>query len=450
MYHLTRWVGGFAVLVLPDPGRVWKAVFVPLIRNRNDLIINAQVVGDMTEREWGVDKVAREWNRLTQDRGWGGGFQGGQGPKSGGRAGFGNRDSTNPGDYSTISSVIAALYPLFRSGLFRLEPETAHRLSMGAMRIAEQCGVLGLLSGAGGPGGPVEVMGLEFPNRIGLAAGLDKDGDTLDALGRLGFGCVEMGTITPRPQGGNPQPRVFRLIPQEAIINRMGFNNPGLEAGVANVRKSRTFRGVIGFNIGKNKDTPNEDAAADYLACLRQAYPVAGYIAVNLSSPNTPGLRELQGAGASARLLEKLKAEQQSLAAEYGKHVPLVFKVAPDLDETHIRDLSQVFLDGGLDGLIATNTTLDREGVAAHPRAGEAGGLSGRPLFHHSTEVLRAFASHLGGRIPLIGVGGISSVEDAREKIRAGASLVQIYSAFIYQGPRLVQEIARALANDAV
>ena len=356
-----------------------------------------------------------------------------------------NRDSTKHGEYSSFPPVIDALYPLFRSGLFCLEPETAHHLSMGAMKIAEKCGVLGLLSGAGDWGKPVEVMGLEFPNRLGLAAGLDKDGDTIDALGRLGFGCVEMGTITPRPQDGNPQPRVFRLIPHGAIINRMGFNNPGIEAGVANVRKSRTFRGVIGFNIGKNKDTPNENAAADYLACLRQAYPVAGSIAVNLSSPNTPGLRELQGTEASARLLGKLKAEQQSLAKEYGKHVPLLFKVAPDLEEAHIRELSQVFLDGGLDGLIATNTTLAREGVTGHPRADEAGGLSGRPLFHKSTEVLRAFASHLGGRIPLIGVGGIFSVEDAREKIRAGASLVQIYTSFIYQGPRLVKDIARAL-----
>jgi dihydroorotate dehydrogenase len=288
-------------------------------------------------------------------------------------------------------------------------------------------------------------MGLRFPNRIGLAAGLDKDGDTIDALGRLGFGCVEIGTITPRPQAGNPKPRLFRLIPHEAIINRMGFNNPGIDAGVANVRKSKTFRGVVGFNIGKNKDTPNERAADDYLACLRKAYPVAGYIAVNLSSPNTPGLRDLQGAEASARLLETLKKEQEKLAAQHGKRVPLLFKVAPDLGEAHIRDLAKVFLDGGLDGLIATNTTLDRLTVAGHPRSGEAGGLSGRPLLEKSTAVLRAFASHLGGRVPIIGVGGISSLEDAREKIRAGAALVQIYTAFIYQGPRLVRDLARGL-----
>lgn len=338
-----------------------------------------------------------------------------------------------------------ALYPFLRAGLFRLDPEIAHHVSMTGLRIAEKCGVLGLFSSAAGLESPVEVMGLKFPNRVGLAAGLDKEGDTIDGLGRLGFGCVEIGTITPLAQAGNPKPRLFRLIPHEAIINRMGFNNPGIDAGVANVRQSKTFRGVIGFNIGKNKNTPNENAADDYLACLRKAYPVAGYIAVNLSSPNTPGLRELQGAEASARLLDTLKQEQQKLAAEHGKHVPLLFKVAPDLDEAHIRDLSDVFLNGGLDGLIATNTTLDRDAVAGHPRAAEAGGLSGRPVFEKSTEVLRAFSSHLGGRIPIIGVGGISSVEDAREKIRAGASLVQIYTSFIYQGPALVRELARAL-----
>ncbi len=341
--------------------------------------------------------------------------------------------------------MIDALYPLFRAGLFRLDPETAHHISMTALRTAEKCGILGLISPSDELASPVEVMGLKFPNRIGLAAGLDKEGDTIDALGRLGFGCVEIGTITPRPQAGNPKPRLFRLIPHEAIINRMGFNNPGIDIGVANVRKSKTFHGVVGFNIGKNKDTPNENAADDYLACLRKAYPVAGYIAVNLSSPNTPGLRDLQGAEASARLLDTLKSEQQKLAAEHGKHVPLLFKVAPDLDEAHIRDLAKVFLDGGLDGLIATNTTLDREAVASHPRAGEAGGLSGKPVRQKSTEVLGAFASHFGKKIPIIGVGGISSVEDAREKINAGASLVQIYTSFIYQGPKLVRELARNL-----
>ncbi len=336
-------------------------------------------------------------------------------------------------------------YSIARSLLFRLEAETAHHASMAALRLAEKTGVLRWVSPPAQSTSPVTVMGLKFPNRIGLAAGLDKEGNTIDALGRLGFGSIEIGTITPRPQAGNPKPRLFRLIDHEAIINRMGFNNPGIDAGVANVRSTKSFKGIIGFNIGKNKDTPNENAAEDYLICLRKAYPVADYVAVNLSSPNTPGLRDLQGAEASARLLETLKKEQQKLSAEYGKEVPLLFKVAPDLDESHIRELSQVFLKGGLDGLIATNTTVDRQAVAGHPRATEAGGLSGRPVFEKSTATLRAFASHLGPRVPIIGVGGISSLADAREKIQAGASLVQIYTAFIYQGPGLVRDLARGL-----
>ncbi|MEY3898193.1 MAG: hypothetical protein RLZZ214_3714 [Verrucomicrobiota bacterium] len=347
--------------------------------------------------------------------------------------------------WAQFPGVLDSLYPLARSGLFRLDAEVAHHASMTALRIAEKTGLLGILSPDDEYTSPVEVMGLKFPNRVGLAAGLDKEGNTIDALGRLGFGCIEIGTITPRPQAGNPKPRLFRLIDHEAIINRMGFNNPGIDAGVENVRLRKSFTGVVGFNIGKNKDTPNENAADDYLACLRKAYPVADYMAVNLSSPNTPGLRDLQGAEASARLLDTLKKEQQKLAAEHGRHVPLLFKVAPDLDETHIRDLAQVFLDGGLDGLIATNTTLDRDPVAGHPRAAEAGGLSGRPVFEKSTATLGIFANHLQGRIPIIGVGGISSLEDAREKIRAGAALVQIYTSFIYQGPRLVRELAKGL-----
>jgi dihydroorotate dehydrogenase len=342
-------------------------------------------------------------------------------------------------------AVFDAMYPLARSGLFRLDAELAHHTSLTALRIAEKSGLLGLVSPQEEFASPVEVMGLKFPNRIGLAAGLDKEGNTIDALGRLGFGCIEIGTITPRPQAGNPKPRLFRLIQEEAIINRMGFNNPGIDAGVQNVRQAKSFTGILGFNIGKNKDTPNENAADDYLACLRKAYPVADYVAVNLSSPNTPGLRDLQGAEASARLLDTLKKEQLKLAAELGKKVPLLFKVAPDLDETHIRDLAQVFIDGGLDGLIATNTTLDRHQVASHPRAGEAGGLSGKPVFEKSTSALKRFAEHLDGRIPIIGVGGISSLEDALEKLKAGATLVQIYTSLIYQGPKLVRELAKGL-----
>ena len=337
------------------------------------------------------------------------------------------------------------MYPLLRSGLFQLDAETAHHLSLASLRMAEKTGLLALTCPAGESASPVEVMGLKFPNKVGLAAGLDKEGNTIDALGRLGFGFVEIGTITPRPQAGNPKPRLFRLIPHEAIINRMGFNNPGIDAGVENVRASKHFAGVIGFNIGKNKDTPNENAADDYLICLRAAYPVADYIAVNLSSPNTPGLRDLQGADASARLLDTLKREQEKLAAQHGKKVPLLFKVAPDLEEQHIQDLARVFLNGGLDGIIATNTTLDRQAVAGHPWAAEAGGLSGRPVREKSTAVLASFAGHLRKKVAIIGVGGISSVADAKAKLDAGADLVQIYTSFIYQGPKLVRELVKNL-----
>lgn len=352
--------------------------------------------------------------------------------------------STSAADLLMLPRVLDT-YPFFRSLLFRFDAETAHHLSLAALRVAERSGLLQFAFQSDEFTSPVEVMGLKFPNRVGLAAGLDKEGNTIDALGRLGFGFIEIGTITPRPQSGNPKPRLFRLIPHEAIINRMGFNNPGIEAGVANVRRSQKFDGVIGFNIGKNKDTPNENAADDYLACLRAAFPVADYIVVNLSSPNTPGLRDLQGEEASARLLETLKREQEKLATQHGRHVPLLFKVAPDLEDAHITGLSRVFLDGGLDGLIATNTTLDRTAALDHPRANEAGGLSGKPLASRSTEVIAAFASQFAGRIPIIGVGGISSVEDAQAKLQAGATLIQIYSSFIYQGPGLVSELVNKL-----
>ncbi|MGE9269918.1 MAG: quinone-dependent dihydroorotate dehydrogenase [Verrucomicrobiales bacterium] len=336
-------------------------------------------------------------------------------------------------------------YSFARNLLFRLDAETAHHTSLKALRLAEKSGLLSLLFPEPECLAPVEVMGLRFPNRVGLAAGLDKEGNTIDALGRLGFGFVEIGTITPRPQAGNPKPRLFRLVEQEAIINRMGFNNPGIVEGVRNVTQSKHFKGITGFNIGKNKDTPNDRAEYDYLTNFAEAFPVADYIAVNLSSPNTPGLRDLQGESACARLLEKLKAEQQKLEAKHERKVPLLFKVAPDLEEAHIKGLAKVFLEGGLDGLIATNTTITRTGVEGHPRAQEAGGLSGRPLTRMSTEVVGSFASELGNRIPIIAAGGISSADDAEEKIRAGASLVQVYSAFIFQGPSLVREIANRL-----
>jgi dihydroorotate dehydrogenase len=337
------------------------------------------------------------------------------------------------------------VYPLFRDILFRLNAETAHHLSLASLRLLEKSGLLRALFPVEECVSPIEVMGLRFPNRIGLAAGLDKEGNAIDALGRLGFGFIEIGTITPRPQMGNPKPRLFRLIEEESIINRMGFNNPGMEKGVENVRKSRSFGGIIGFNIGKNKDTPNENADDDYLQCLRAAYPVADYVTVNLSSPNTPGLRDLQNAESTAKLLATLKAEQKILEQQYGKYVPIVFKVAPDLAEDHIDALAHVFLSGGLDGLIATNTTLSRHGVEHHPLHAQAGGLSGPPVRELSTRVIRRFADHLGARIPVIGVGGIGSVEDAREKLAAGAILLQIYTSFIYQGPKIVRDLVNKI-----
>ena len=265
--------------------------------------------------------------------------------------------------------MIDAAYPLARKILFSLDAEVAHHTSMAGLRFAEKTGLLELLSKPFPESDPIELMGLKFPNRIGLAAGLDKEGNTIDALGRLGFGFVEIGTITPRPQAGNPKPRLFRLIPHEAIINRMGFNNPGIDAGVENVRAHKSFTGPIGFNIGKNKDTPNENAADDYLACLEKAYPVADYIAVNLSSPNTPGLRDLQAADATARLLELLKTSQEKLVAKHGKHVPILFKVAPDLEPQQVTDLAKAFLDGGFS--VAQN-------LGDQPRGGERSSLGER------------------------------------------------------------------------
>ena len=339
-------------------------------------------------------------------------------------------------------------YLFARNLLFRLDAEQAHHLSLDALRQLEKLQLLGLFSGSAPASGPVECMGLTFPNCVGLAAGLDKEGNCIDALGRLGFGSVEIGTITPKPQEGNPQPRLFRIIDREAIINRMGFNNPGIDAGVANVAASHSFRkqeGIVGFNIGKNKVTPNENAVDDYLKCLRGAWDVADYITVNLSSPNTPGLRDLQAADETARLLETLKQEQEKLTSESGRYVPIALKVAPDLEPQHIADLSKVFLDGGLDGLIATNTTISRAEIAGCDFESQAGGLSGAPLTPRATDVIADFYSHLGEQVPIIGVGGIMTAEHAQAKLKAGAKLVQLYTGFIYKGPPLVSDILKAV-----
>ncbi len=339
--------------------------------------------------------------------------------------------------------MLNSLYPAARSLLFRIDPERAHDLSMAGLRHSEKCGLLKIIS-AKSPQKKISICGLEFPNPVGLAAGLDKEANTIDALGSLGFGHIEVGTLTPVAQAGNESPRLFRLPEHKALINRMGFNNPGIEQGIRNTRSSKSFRGILGINIGKNKVTPNELANDDYAYAFEKAYPHADYITANFSSPNTPGLRDLQSEDSAARLLETLKKLQSKLHRESGRHVPFALKVAPDLDETQVKGLSRVFQNGGLDFLIATNTTLARDAVAGHPNADEAGGLSGMPLQRHATDIIAQFHSVLGRDIPIIGAGGIFSAEDALAKKAAGASLIQIYTGFIYRGPSLIHEIIRA------
>jgi len=334
------------------------------------------------------------------------------------------------------------LYSLARSALFRLDPEVAHDVALKSLsRMGPAVSVLGPGESRGESR---QVMGIDFPNPVGVAAGLDKNGDYIDALAALGFGFVEIGTVTPRPQPGNPKPRIFRLVEQEALINRMGFNNAGVERLVANVERSR-FRGVLGINIGKNFDTPLERAADDYLACLDAVHALASYVAVNVSSPNTKGLRDLQSEARLDELLAALAERRRALAAREGRAKPLALKVAPDLSDAEIEAIAGLALKHGIDALIATNTTISRDGVERSPFAAEGGGLSGPPLAARAKAVLQRFAASLGGRIPLIGVGGISSGADARERVAAGASLVQLYTGFIYHGPRLVAEARQAL-----
>ena len=286
-------------------------------------------------------------------------------------------------------------------------------------------------------------MGIEFPNRVGLAAGLDKNGEHIAALSNLGFGFIEIGTVTPRAQPGNPKPRLFRLTEAKAIINRMGFNNHGIDHLIENVNKVRGagFKGVLGINIGKNLDTKVENATKDYLIGLRQAYRYADYITVNISSPNTPGLRTLQYGAELNALLAAIKNEQMSLALDFKKYIPVVVKVAPDLTDEEIKSLAETMLANNMDGLIATNTTLSRDAVEGMAYAHEAGGLSGEPVKEKSTKVIAEFYKHLKNQIPIIGVGGISSAQDAQDKLDAGAVLVQIYSGLIYQGPALIKQI---------
>jgi len=334
------------------------------------------------------------------------------------------------------------IYSLIRPFLFRLDPECSHDLTLKSLKWSRPFS-RALFSHV-----PAcafrKLMGLTFPNPVGLAAGLDKNGAYIDGLAALGFGFIEVGTVTPRPQPGNPKPRLFRVKEAEGIINRFGFNNLGVDNLIENVKRAK-YKGILGINIGKNFDTPNESAVDDYLSCLHKVYPYASYVVVNISSPNTKNLRQLQEREALAGLLGALKAEQAKLAEQHGRYVPIALKIAPDLEPEQVAEIAELLLEYKMDAVIATNTTLSREAVGGFPHADEAGGLSGAPVKSRSTLVIRQLAERLQGHLPIIGVGGILSGEDAREKIEAGASLVQIYSGLIYRGPRLISDISKTL-----
>ncbi len=342
------------------------------------------------------------------------------------------------------------LYGLVRPFLFSMDPEQAHHLTLPTLQKMVKLGLSGAFPRVADD--PRTVMGIRFPNPVGLAAGLDKDGAYIDGLAALGFGSIEIGTVTPRAQAGNPKPRMFRLPPANAIINRMGFNNGGVEAFLKNVEASRFYQekqGVLGLNIGKNADTPIEKAADDYLHCLRKVYPYASYVTVNISSPNTKNLRQLQGASELDSLLAQLKQAQQELADQHQRYVPLALKIAPDMDSEQIKNVAETLLRHKIDGVIATNTTITRDAVKGLQYADEAGGLSGKPVFELSNRVIKALHAELGDALPIIGVGGIFSGDDAKAKMAAGASLVQVYSGLIYQGPALIGDCAAALRKQA-
>ena len=329
------------------------------------------------------------------------------------------------------------LYAIARPFLFRLDPETAHHV---ALRFS---GVAGLFLPAPAPC-PVKVMGIEFPNPVGLAAGLDKHAEHVGALSAFGFGFLELGGVTPLPQPGNPKPRLFRIPEARAIINRFGLNSVGVDAFVENLRRSRR-RGVIGVNIGKNKDTPNERAVDDYEACLEKLFPHVDYVTLNISSPNTAGLRDLQDAAPLAALLSRIRTKREQLRDRHGRNVAIALKIAPDLDDAQLQDVARVARQEKIDGIVATNTTVSRDAVLQYPFGTEQGGLSGAPLRERSTRVLRTLSRELQGEIPLVGVGGILSGADALEKLDAGATLVQMYSGLIYRGPGLVNECVKAI-----
>ena len=336
------------------------------------------------------------------------------------------------------------MYSLARPFLFGVDAERAHGLALASLEAAYRTGLNPLFASRPRPL-PTRALGLEFPNPVGCAAGLDKNGEHVDALLALGFGFVEVGTVTPKPQAGNPKPRMFRLPEHQAVINRLGFNNDGVDALVRNVSRARRRHGLLGINIGKNKDTPNESAHEDYLFCLERVYPVADYVTVNISSPNTAGLRELQEEQALRNLVGVLREAQERLGAQHGRRVPMLVKIAPDLTDEDIESCARVLGDLHVDGVIATNTTVDRLPVEGHRHAGEAGGLSGAPLYGKSTAVLRRLRGRLDPAIPLIGVGGILNGADAAGKIAAGATMVQFYSGMVYRGPELVGECVDAI-----
>jgi len=337
------------------------------------------------------------------------------------------------------------LYKLMRSILFKMDAEKSHHLGLSGLNALEMTGLSSLLYPKA-PATPVNVMGLKFPNAVGLAAGLDKNGDYIEALAALGFGFVEIGTVTPRPQEGNPKPRLFRIPEAQAIINRMGFNNLGVDHLVEQVKVAQS-NALIGINIGKNFDTPVEKAVDDYLIGLNKVYSHADYVTINISSPNTPGLRTLQFGESLNELLGALKEQQALLQQQYDRYVPMAVKVAPDLLEEEVAELANAFAQFEIDAVITTNTTMSREGVEQYPLSQEAGGLSGQPVFDKSTEIVRQFKQALPENLPIIAAGGIMSGENAAEKLDAGASLVQIYSGFIYQGPKLVADIIKTLEN---
>jgi len=334
------------------------------------------------------------------------------------------------------------LYTLFRRLLFLFPAEFSHSLALKGLKLLHRLGLASLL--ASRETSPArEFFGLHFTNPVGLAAGLDKNADYIDALGTLGFGFIEVGTVTPKPQPGNPKPRLFRLQEEQGIINRMGFNNKGVAHLVKQLKKRR-YKGIVGVNIGKNLSTPVENARDDYLYCLREVYPYADYVVVNLSSPNTPGLRKLQFGEELDSLLASMKAEQSLLSERYQRHVPLLLKIAPDINEKECKDIALAVLYHKFEGIIATNTTIDRQMLRNRKWAQESGGLSGAPLRERATSVVRVLQKYLQGAVPIIGVGGVDSQSSAREKFAAGASLVQVYTGFIYQGPRLIKDVQLA------